>query len=79
VMEVADTGSGIGDKHVNQVFETLFSTKQGGTGLRLAIANRIVERHGGNLEVESRVGLGTTMRLWLPQTDTPARSVAHAA
>jgi two-component system sensor histidine kinase PilS (NtrC family) len=79
VMEVADTGSGIGDKDVNQVFEPFFSTKQGGTGLGLAIANRIVERHGGNLEVESRVGLGTTMRLWLPQTDIPARSVAHAA
>jgi two-component system, NtrC family, sensor histidine kinase PilS len=79
VLEVADTGSGIGDKDVNQVFEPFFSTKQGGTGLGLAIANRIVERHGGNLEVESRVGLGTTMRLWLPQLDTPARSVAHAA
>jgi len=79
VVEVADTGSGIGDKDVNQVFEPFFSTKQGGTGLGLAIANRIVERHGGNLEVESRVGLGTTMRLWLPQVDTSARSVAHAA
>jgi len=79
VMEVADTGSGIGDKDVTQVFEPFFSTKQGGTGLGLAIANRIVERHGGNIEVESRVGAGTTMRLWLPQADTPARSVAHAA
>lgn len=79
VMEVADTGTGIGDKDVAQVFEPFFSTKQGGTGLGLAIANRIVERHGGNIEVESRVGVGTTMRLWLPQADTPARSVAHAA
>ncbi|HYR69627.1 MAG TPA: ATP-binding protein, partial [Candidatus Dormibacteraeota bacterium] len=79
VMEVADTGTGIGDKDVAQVFEPFFSTKQGGTGLGLAIANRIVERHGGNIEVESRVGEGTTMRLWLPQADTPARSVAHAA
>src|SRR5882672_6565904 len=79
VMEVADTGSGIGDKDVTQVFEPFFSTKHGGTGLGLAIASRIVERHGGNIEVESRVGVGTTMRLWLPQADTPARSVAHAA
>lgn len=79
VLEVSDTGSGIGDKDVNQVFEPFFSTKQGGTGLGLAIANRIVERHGGNLEVESRVGLGTTMRLWLPQVDSSARSVASAA
>ncbi len=79
VMEVSDTGTGIGDKDVTQVFEPFFSTKQGGTGLGLAIANRIVERHGGNLEVESRVGVGTTMRLWLPQADTSARSVAHAA
>jgi two-component system, NtrC family, sensor histidine kinase PilS len=79
VLEVVDTGSGIGDEDVAQVFEPFFSTKQGGTGLGLAIANRIVERHGGSIEVESRVGAGTTMRLWLPQADSPARSVAHAA
>jgi two-component system sensor histidine kinase AtoS len=64
---------------VDKVFEPFFSTKLGGTGLGLAIANRIVERHGGNLEVESRVGVGTTMRLWIPQADSPARTVAHAA
>jgi two-component system sensor histidine kinase PilS (NtrC family) len=79
LLEVTDTGEGIAPQDVGQVIEPFFSTKQGGTGLGLAIANRIVERHGGNLEVESRVGVGTTMRLWIPQADSPARTVAHAA
>ena len=79
VVVVSDTGAGIAPEDLMRVFEPFFSTKQGGTGLGLAIANRIVERHGGTLEVESRVHAGTTMRLWLPRTDTPARTVAHAA
>ncbi len=79
VLEVTDTGGGIAPEDVKLVFQPFFSTKHGGTGLGLPIANRIVERHGGNLEVESRVGVGTTMRLWIPQADSPSRSVAHAA
>jgi two-component system sensor histidine kinase PilS (NtrC family) len=79
VLEFTDTGEGIAPKDVDQVFEPFFSTKQGGTGLGLAIANRIVERHGGRLDVESRIGVGTTMRLSIPQVDSPARTVAHAA
>ena len=79
VLEIVDTGAGIPAQDLEHVFEPFFSTKQGGTGLGLAIASRIVERHGGQLEVESRVGVGTTMRLWLPQSERPARTVAHAA
>jgi two-component system, NtrC family, sensor histidine kinase PilS len=79
VLEVADTGSGIAADDVDRIFQPFYSTKQGGTGLGLAIASRIVERHGGHLEVESRVGAGTTMRVWLPQSETPARTVANAA
>jgi len=79
VLEIVDTGTGIPAQDLEHVFEPFFSTKQGGTGLGLAIASRIVERHGGQLEVESRVGVGTTMRLWLPQSERPARTVAHAA
>jgi two-component system sensor histidine kinase PilS (NtrC family) len=79
VLEIVDTGTGIPAQDLEHVFDPFFSTKQGGTGLGLAIASRIVERHGGHLEVESRVGVGTTMRLWLPQSERPARTVAHAA
>jgi signal transduction histidine kinase len=41
--------------------------------------NRIVERHGGSVEIESRVGVGTTLRLWLPKAERSANAVAHAA
>jgi signal transduction histidine kinase len=41
--------------------------KKKGTGLGLMIVQRIVRQHGGHIELESRVGLGTTFRIWLPR------------
>jgi two-component system sensor histidine kinase PilS (NtrC family) len=54
-----DTGVGIPDKDLNNIFEPFFSTKKNGTGLGLSIAQRIIENNGGKLEVESRIGQGT--------------------
>jgi signal transduction histidine kinase len=65
---IADTGVGIASGDLQHIFEPFFTTKtQGtGTGLGLSICKRIVRAHGGHIEVESRVGRGTTLRLMLP-------------
>jgi len=78
-VEVQDNGIGIAAPEIELIFEPFYSTKRGGTGLGLAIANRIVERHGGAMEAESRLGAGTTMRVWIPKATSTARTVAHAA
>jgi PAS domain S-box-containing protein len=68
VIEVADTGVGIPVELLDRVLEPFFTTKEDGkgTGLGLAICRRIVQQHQGTLEVESRVSVGTTVRITLP-------------
>jgi signal transduction histidine kinase len=68
VIEVADTGVGIPPQLLARVCEPFFTTKDEGkgTGLGLAICRRIVQQHHGTLEVESRLGDGTTVRITLP-------------
>ena len=71
VIEVSDTGIGIPPEHLPHIFEFGFTTKQhsGGTGLGLPNVKTAVESlHGGRVEVESRVGQGTTFRLFLPSS-----------
>jgi two-component system nitrogen regulation sensor histidine kinase GlnL len=66
VAEIADRGPGIPAEAQRQIFNPFFTTKSGGTGLGLPISVRIVEEHGGTIEVLSRVGEGTTFRVLLP-------------
>ena len=68
--EVTDTGAGIPEQVLPSVCEPFFTTRQEGTGLGLAIAKRYVEQNGGRLEIVSRPGEGTTVRL-------PASGGAH--
>jgi len=67
-VEVQDCGCGIAGDALERIFDPFFTTKDPdqGTGLGLMISHRIVEDHGGEIEVESRVGEGTTLRLHLP-------------
>jgi len=65
-VSVTDTGGGIPPEQINRIFEPFFTTKKRGTGLGLMIVQRIVRAHGGRIELESRVGRGTTFRIWLP-------------
>ena len=75
VLEVSDTGHGIGDEDLDRIFDPFFTTKERGTGLGLAIVHRIVEAHSGHLSVRSRVGRGSTFRVALPVASQPhARS-----
>jgi Amt family ammonium transporter len=63
---VQDTGPGMAEDIRSRIFEPFFSTKEEGIGLGLPIAQRIVEEHGGQIRVESRVGEGTTFTILLP-------------
>jgi len=73
VIEVSDTGPGIPEPLIAKVFDPFFTTKEDGTGLGLSIARRIVEEHGGRLEVRSIEGSGATFTISLPVGDTSAR------
>jgi two-component system NtrC family sensor kinase len=63
-----DTGCGISKEHLSKLFDPFFTTKETGkgTGLGLAISYGIVQSHGGDIEVESQVGKGSTFRIKLP-------------
>lgn len=62
-VSVADTGPGIETERQGRIFEPFFTTRSGGTGLGLAITKKIVEGHGGNIEVESTPGSGAVFRM----------------
>jgi len=69
---VADTGRGIPPETLREVGQPFFTTRPEGTGLGLATARRFIEQHGGRLTLESQVGVGTTVRIWLPLTASGA-------
>ncbi len=68
LVQVTDTGCGIKKEHLDQIYEPFFSTKPvgKGTGLGLSVSYGIIQQHGGNLEVESEEGKGTTFTISLP-------------
>lgn len=65
-LSISDTGIGIPPEKLDSIFLPFVTTKTKGTGLGLSIVNRIVENHGGRVEVSSRVGEGTTFKVFLP-------------
>ncbi|MEW6323218.1 MAG: HAMP domain-containing sensor histidine kinase [Acidobacteriota bacterium] len=73
IIDVRDTGSGIPAEHLPHVFDRFYKVDparaHAGTGLGLSIVKAIVERHGGTIRVESRVGEGTTFTIRLPKPD----------
>jgi len=66
VISISDTGVGIPPKEQQRVFEPLFTTKAKGIGLGLAVTSILVEGHGGTIEVQSKVGKGSTFTVRLP-------------
>jgi signal transduction histidine kinase len=67
VVSMSDTGRGIDDDAMSRVFDPLYTTRSDGTGLGLTVVRRIVEDHDGEIEIESEVGVGTTVRVRLPR------------
>ena len=66
LLTVADTGAGIEPRLLARIFEPYFTTKSNGSGLGLAIARRIVEAHGGQINIESEVGQGSRFHISVP-------------
>lgn len=66
ILEVKDNGHGIPEDEQQKIFDLFYSTRKGGTGLGLAVVQRIAEIHDGTLEIDSQPGVGTTVRLVLP-------------
>ena len=68
-IQISDTGWGIPKEYMSRLFDPFFTTKDKGTGLGLALAYGIVAKHKGKIEVESKVGQGTTFFINLPVLD----------
>ena len=66
VVEFEDDGVGIPPETLRRVLEPFYSTKSSGTGLGLCIVQRVVERHGGKLSIESQAGKGTKVKVHIP-------------
>jgi two-component system sensor histidine kinase FlrB len=66
LFDVADTGKGIAPEQQQRLFEPFFTTRAEGTGLGLAIARGVARAHGGDIDLSSRAGAGTTFRLSVP-------------
>ncbi|MBL8288931.1 MAG: phosphate regulon sensor histidine kinase PhoR [Rubrivivax sp.] len=83
VLEVADTGIGIAREHLPRITERFYrvegsrSRETGGTGLGLAIVKHVAQRHGGEVQVDSEPGLGSTFRLLLPPGRVRRRAASN--
>ncbi|HCN29941.1 MAG TPA: PAS domain-containing sensor histidine kinase [Verrucomicrobiales bacterium] len=68
-----DTGRGISPEQMGRLFQPFSTTRPTGTGLGLLIVRRIIREHGGEIDIESRAGLGTKVSLWLPLVERKVR------
>jgi signal transduction histidine kinase len=66
ILSLIDTGKGIPQDVVGKIFQPFFSTRPGGHGLGLPTTRKIVEAHGGAIEVQSEIGRGTKFTIRLP-------------
>jgi len=68
-ISIKDQGVGIAEKHLLNIFDPYFTTKQEGSGLGLATICSIIKKHDGDITVESQLGVGTTFHIYLPASD----------
>ncbi len=74
-----DTGIGIAPENLSKIFDPFFTTKPMGTGLGLSVVYGVVEKHGGSMKAQSKVGAGTTMTVRLPLESATAAPPGAAA
>jgi len=74
-VEFRDTGNGINSSMISRIFDPFFTTKPSGTGLGLSICHEFVRAHGGEIQVESAEGNGTSVRIILPVREGVAETV----
>lgn len=74
-----DTGKGISSEQMNKLFQPFATSRSTGTGLGLLIVRRIVREHGGEIDIESREGIGTRVSLWLPLVEKRVRMLEAGA
>jgi len=85
IVEVVDNGVGIAEEDVPRIFERFYRVERsrsrdaGGTGLGLSIVKHIVQAHGGQIEVESTPGVGSTFRMKFPAVTEPAEQAPDAS
>lgn len=80
-IQIQDTGCGMNQETMKHIFDPFFTTKKGGegTGLGLALAERIMMSHKGYISVESKPGVGSTFYLYLPAMDTEQKIIVPTA
>ena len=81
-VSVSDQGQGISKEVLSKIFDPYFSTKQRGhdkgRGLGLTISHSVIQKHGGAISVESKLGVGTTFHFFLPACQTPLPASVEA-
>jgi two-component system sensor histidine kinase PilS (NtrC family) len=65
-ISIGDTGCGIGEEDLSKIFDPFYTTRDTGTGLGLAVVNRILDAYGGKIQMKSKPGEGSVFTIWLP-------------
>jgi two-component system sensor histidine kinase AtoS len=66
IVKITDSGVGIPPNKLHKIFDPYYTTKESGSGLGLSVVHQIVSAHGGHIEVDSKIGEGTTVTVKLP-------------
>ena len=74
---IKDQGTGVAKEHLSMIFDPYFTTKQKGSGLGLATCYSIISKHGGHIDVESKLDVGTTFHIYLPASSGQVEAMGH--
>lgn len=77
LLKISDTGVGISDEHMDKIFEPYFTTKDFGSGLGLTLVYKILKEHMGDIEINSKVGEGTSITLRFPVPQKEKRLIGY--
>jgi two-component system, NtrC family, sensor histidine kinase PilS len=75
-IKIGDTGCGIKDQDLQRIYEPFYTTRDMGTGLGLAVVNRIIEAYRGRIHMQSKPGTGTVFTIWLPAQEATVATEA---